>query len=218
MRKICRNSNSADKYDNPTKCWGERYEHCKKIDDNNTSNNIDNQECICSKYGKYPKYSNCAKCPKCDISFYNKIEDTINWSPVIGNFKKQNESTIYDKSMILKSDEIEVYDAPDEKTQINVKKIEGFDIASSIGKGFIKTYSDGIATSLKVFLPDKLAEEWGVIPLACCCLILVILLLCCASLGTETMMMMPQVIIVVLCIMCFSSSSASSAYPDHIYI
>jgi hypothetical protein len=120
--------------------------------------------------------------------------------------------------MILKSDEVEVYKGPDEKTHENVKKIERFDIMSSIGQGVLKTYGEGVATSLKVFLPDKLAEEWGVIPLACCFLIFVILLMCFASLGTETMLMMPQVIIIVLCIMCFSSSSASSAYPNHLYI
>jgi hypothetical protein len=126
------------KYDHPlvSRCWGERYEHCaamkkyggKKYGDTcnsaNGSNDGNSNDPIVGRSVIDTGYCSCAECA---MNLYGPIEDTLGYARIDltpdenkGNeeddpnelnrsdFKRQNESTIYDRTRIFKNDGLHI--------------------------------------------------------------------------------------------------------------
>lgn len=124
FRKRCNDSQEYDhmvKYDWPmiSRCWGERYENCavlKRYSDK------------CKNESPFVEAGHCA-CAECAMTLYGPIEDSMGYARVdLGTnavndketlvrseFKEQNESTIYDRTRIMNTDNLIVDKSPDTK-------------------------------------------------------------------------------------------------------
>ena len=192
LSKKCHNKkNYGDfiKYDYPPidRCWGERYENCSTLmgDDNSPlietgligPNLIEAGNCSCSE---------------CILNIYGPVEDTIGYARIdLGNSKrkksadllrrsdfKQNNSTIYDSTRIMKTDGLDILNYPDNNSRKSCNSNSAEDqIEPFVGKIFSKI-TDGICSGIiKLCCPKTFSDN--VSPSMSCFLCLIILIFLC---------------------------------------
>lgn len=211
MKEACNTSKSyADfaEYEFPliSRCWGERYEHCAVLKPVTHNGIVESAYCAC---------------PKCSMGFYDTIDDTLGDAIMtksggisFANYKKQNSSTIYDKTRIFDTDGLDIPNVPDDIPPDMLEHMGG--ISGDVVGGMLKTSGDAIESSLSMCLPSPYAERWGWSPISSILCAFLLMMVLCAICGIDGMMFPPMlyVPIVLCCTVYYCSSYICSAYQS----
>ena len=213
MREACNTSKSyADfaEYEFPliSRCWGERYEHCAVLKPVTHNGIVESAYC---------------SCPKCAMGFYDTIDDTLGDAIItdnqigFANYKKQNSSTIYDKTRIFDTDGLDIPNVPDDIPPDMLDQIEHMGgIGGEVVGGAFKTSGDAIEGCVSMCVPSSYAERWGWSPISSILCVFLLMMLLCAVCGIDGMMFPPMlyVPIILCCTVYYCSSYICSAYQS----